>query len=137
MIERAAHEEVSKLSLGDQTLKSEVLALSELNLGPNAGCHLLQSFSTEAYRILKKKTAGQYSVVLCRQITKWFDSEDETLKNLECIDPAIALSGSITTLVPLMVRFPNSLRNADTKTEGKRDIPDVQWSQLESRKDRP
>ena len=34
-----------------------------------------------------------------------------------------------------MVRFPNRLWNADRKVEGKRDILDVQWSELESRAD--
>ena len=34
-----------------------------------------------------------------------------------------------------MVRFPNWLGSADRKIEGKRDIVDVQWLELESRTD--
>jgi hypothetical protein len=116
-----------------------------LNLRPNTGFHFLQleagaknssNFANFLLKLIKfRKNCRSYCIELCWQISKRFDSDDETFKNLDCIDPSVALSGLVRTLLPLMVPFPYLLGKADRKIEGKWDIVDVQRPELEFRKD--
>lgn len=54
------------------------------------------------------------------------DYKYETLVNLRCIDPTVAVSGKVDTIVPLMIRFPNLLGDSEGESDTLRDKLEVQ-----------
>ena len=75
---------------------------------------------------------------MCLQISTRIDYKDETLVNLRCIDPTLAVSGKVDTIVPLMIRFPNLLGDSEGESDTLRDKLEVQWTKLaDSKEDLP
>ena len=58
---------------------------------------------------LRKQFLAFY-IELCTQIKRRINHKDDLLNSLQCIDPNVAFSGSVPSLVPLRSRFRNTFK---------------------------
>ncbi|XP_065576392.1 uncharacterized protein LOC136037597 [Artemia franciscana] len=118
------------------------LKLEELKLGPNTLNYITTSSSAGQLNRQLVQTIHtscfSFLVEMCLQVSTRIDYKDETLVNLRCIDPTVAVSGKVDTIVPLMIRFPNLLGDSKGESDTLRDRPKVQWTKLsDSKEDLP
>ncbi|KAK2724018.1 hypothetical protein QYM36_002383 [Artemia franciscana] len=106
------------------------LKLEELMLGPNTLNYIATSSSAGQLNRQQVQTIHtnclSFLVEMCLQVSIRIDYKDETLVNLRCIDPTVAVSGKVDTIVPLMIRFPNLLGDSKGESDTLRDKLEVQ-----------
>ncbi|XP_065570287.1 zinc finger BED domain-containing protein 5-like [Artemia franciscana] len=118
------------------------LKLEELKLGPNTLNYIATLSSAGQLNRQQVQTIHtnclSFLVEMCLQVSTRIDYKDETLVNLRCIDPTVAVSGKVDTIVPLMIRFPNLLGDSEGESDTLRDKLEVQWTKLaDSKEDLP
>ncbi|KAK2725455.1 hypothetical protein QYM36_000070 [Artemia franciscana] len=110
------------------------LKLEELKLGPSNLNYIATSSSAgelnrQQVQIIHTNCLS-FLVEMCLHVSIRIDYKDETLVNLRCIDPTVAVSGKVDTIVPLMIRFPNLLGDSEGESDTLRDKLEVQWTKL-------
>ncbi|KAK2701747.1 hypothetical protein QYM36_019612 [Artemia franciscana] len=100
----------------------------------------LEVFNHDIVNYIASSPKRQEKLKKCQEFERVsirIDYKDETLVNLRCIDPTVAVSGKVVTIVPLMIRFPNLLGDSEGESDTLRDKLEVQWTKLPSKRGSP
>ncbi|KAK2718843.1 hypothetical protein QYM36_005998 [Artemia franciscana] len=93
----------------------------------------LEVFNHDIVNYIASSPKRQEELKKCQEFARVsirIDYKDETLVNLRCIDPTVAVSGKVDAIVPLMIRFPNLLGDSEGESDTLRDKLEVQWTKL-------